>query len=163
MYSIRVEGDTRELLSKLNGWSELDRGKLNAALSEGTRESTMQRFKQSRGPDGKRWKTSVRAASEGGATLIKTAQLRNSIRSKSDATGFAVGTNVKHAATHQFGAEGRVIEAKKAKALRFNVGGRWISKKKVKVNIPARPYLGLDDEDMEEIKAQVEDFISKEV
>lgn len=142
--------------------AEIDRGKISNTLGEGVRESTMERFKQSRGPDGKRWKTSVRAASEGGATLIKTSQLRTSIRSKSDATGFAVGTNVKHAATHQFG-DTRTIVAKRKKALRFRIGDQWISKKKVRVTYPARPFLGLDDDDMEEIKATVEKFISKEV
>lgn len=162
MYSIRVEGDTRELLQTMRNIAELDCKKLNAALGEGVRDSTLERFKQSRGPDGKRWKTSVRAASEGGTTLIKTSQLRTSIRWKSDATGFAVGTNVKHAATHQFG-DTRTIVAKKKKVLRFRIGDQWISKKKVEVTYPARPFLGLNDDDMEEIKATVEDFISKEV
>ena len=79
-----------------------------------------------------------------------------------DASGFAVGTNVKHAATHQFGDKGRTIRAKRAKNLRFQVGGQWISKKKVKVNIPARPFLGLSDEDMQEIKATTEEFIGRD-
>ncbi|MPM52757.1 hypothetical protein SDC9_99519 [bioreactor metagenome] len=162
MYSIRVEGDTRELIQTMRNIADLDRKKLNEALGEGVRESTLERFKQGKGPDGKRWKVSIRAASEGGATLIQTSQLRNSIRSKSDATGFAVGTNVKHAATHQFG-DTRTIEAKKAKALRFRIGDKWIAKKKVKVTFPARPYLGLNDEDMDEIKATVDDFLSREV
>ena len=39
------------------------------------------------------------------------------------------------------------------------MGGRWVTKKQVKVSIPARPFLGLSEEDMEEIKATVEDFI----
>lgn len=73
-----------------------------------------------------------------------------------------VGTNVKHAATHQFGDKGRTIRAKRAKNLRFQVGGQWISKKKVKVNIPARPFLGLSDEDMQEIKATTEEFIGRD-
>lgn len=111
---------------------------------------------------GDRWETSIRAATEGGKTLVQTAQLRNSIRSKSDASGFAVGTNVKHAATHQFGDE-RTIRARRAKALRFQVGGKWVSKKQVRVSIPARPFLGLSDDDLEEIKGTVEDFVSREV
>ena len=68
-------------------------------------------------------------------------------------------TNVKHGATHQFGERGRTIRAKTRKGLRFQVGGRWVTKKQVKVSIPARPFLGLSEEDMEEIKATVEDFI----
>lgn len=109
-------------------YSELDRKGLNTALAEGVRESTLERFKQGRGPDGKRWKTSIRAAETGGKTLIDSSQLRNSIKTTADASGFAVGTNVKHAATHQFGDKGRTIRAKRAKNLRFQVGGQWISK-----------------------------------
>lgn len=162
MYSIRVEGDTRELIEAMKNVAELDRSGLNDALGEGVRTSTVERFKRSRGPDGKRWRTSVRAATTGGTTLVDTAQLRNSITSKSDASGFAVGTNVKHAATHQFG-DTRTIQARKAKALRFRIGDKWVMRKEVKVTIPARPFLGLDDEDMEEIKATIDKTISKEV
>lgn len=162
MYSIRLEGDTRAMLRKIRSFSEIDKKGINAALAEGVRESTLERFRQSKDPGGKRWRTSIRVASEGGKTLIQSAQLRNSINSKSDATGFAVGTNVKHAATHQFGEPGRTIRARKKKALRFHVGGQWVSKKQVRIRIPARPFLGLSDEDMQEIKATVEEFIAKE-
>lgn len=162
MYSIRLEGDTQAMLRKIRSFSEIDKKSINAALAEGVRDSTLERFKKSRDPSGKRWKTSIRAETEGGKTLIQSAQLRNSIKSKSDATGFAVGTNVKHAATHQFGEPGRTIRARRKKALRFQVGGKWVSKKQVRIRIPARPFLGLSDDDMQELKATVEDFIGKE-
>lgn len=161
-YSIRLDGDTRRLLKKIKGFAEIDRKKINATLGNVARESTLERFKQGKDPTGRRWKTSIRAAETGGKTLIDSAQLRNSIRTKSDASGFAVGTNVKHAATHQFGDKGRTIRAKRSKNLRFRIGGTWVSKKKVKVNIPARPFLGLSDEDMQEIKATTEEFIGRD-
>lgn len=113
-------------------------------------------------PGRRRWKTSIRAAQEGGKTLIQSAQLRNSIHAKSDASGFAVGTNVKYAATHQFGEPSRTIRARKKKALRFQVGGKWVTKKQVRITIPARPFLGLSEDDMQEMKATVEEFIQKE-
>lgn len=162
MYSIRLEGDTRAMLRKIQSFSELDRRSINAALAEAVRTSTLERFQQGKGPDGKRWRSSIRADREGGRTLVQTAQLRNSIHSRSDASGFAVGTNVRHAATHQFGEPGRTIRARRKKALRFQVNGRWISKKQVRVTIPARPFLGLSDEDMQELKATVEEFIGGE-
>lgn len=162
MYSIRIEGDTRAMLRKIRSFSEIDKKSINAALAEGVRESTLERFKQSKDPSGKKWRTSIRASSENGKTLILSSQLRNSIKSVSDATGFAVGTNAKHAATHQFGEPGRTIRARKKKTLRFMVDGQWISKKQVRIRIPARPFLGLSDEDMREMKATVEDFIAQE-
>ena len=147
---------------KLDDARKIDKQGINAALAEGARESTLERFKQSKGPDGRRWKTSIRAAQEGGKTLIQSAQLRNSIHAKSDTSGFALGTNVKYAATHQFGESGRTIRARKKKALRFQVGGKWVTKKQVRITIPARPFLGLSEDDMQEMKATVEEFIQKE-
>ena len=74
MYSIRLDGDTRAMLRRIRSFSEIDKQGINAALAEGARESTLERFKQSKGPDGRRWKTSIRAAQEGGKTLIQSAQ-----------------------------------------------------------------------------------------
>jgi phage gpG-like protein len=162
MYDIRLEGDTRAMLRRIRSFSEIDRRSINAALAQGVRESTLERFRQGKSPDGRRWKSSKRAILEGGKTLVKTAQLRNSIHARSDASGFAVGTNAKHAATHQFGEPGRIIRARRKKALRFQIGDKWIMRKQVKVKIPARPFLGLSDEDMQEMKATVEGFIDRE-
>ena len=105
---------------------------------------------------------SKRALAEGGRTLVDSGQLRNSIQVRSDATGFAVGTNVKHASTHQYGVKNRIIKAKNKKYLRFKVDGRWVTRKKVKVTIPARPFLGLSAEDQEELQETVEDFIRQQ-
>ena len=163
MFSIRLEGDTRRLLNQLKGYSALDKKKINEALGEAMRTSTLMRFKIGKSPSGKRWATSIRAQQEGGKTLIKSSVLRNSIQAKSDASGFAIGTNVAYAATHQNGDKGRTIMASRAKALKFKIGDRWVSKKRVKITIPARPFLGLSDDDMREIKATVEDIIGKEV
>lgn len=157
--SIRVDGDASKLLARMKGLSNIDKKSLNEALAEGSRESTLERFKRSRDPSGKRWKTSIRAAQSGGKTLIDTAQLRNSIKSAADETGFAVGTNVIHAATHQLGDPKRTIRAKTARGLRFRVNGHFVTKQQVEVSIPARPFLGISDDDMEEIKATVEDFV----
>ena len=162
MYDIRLEGDTRAMLRRIRSFSEIDRRSINAALAQGVRESTLERFRQGKSPDGRRWKSSKRAILEGGKTLVKTAQLRNSIHARSDASGFAVGTNAKHAATHQFGEPRRTIRARRKKVLRFQYNGKWVSKKQVRVKIPARPFLGLSDEDMQEMKATVEDFIGRE-
>lgn len=162
MYSIRIEGNVREMLQRTEGLGQIDRKGLNATLGEGVRESTLERFKQSRDLSGKLWARSIRAESEGRKTLIQTSQLRNSIRVESDYTGFAVGTNAKHAATHQLGEPGRTIRAKRRKALHFQVDGKWVMRKKVTIRIPARPFLGLSEEDIQEMQDAVEDFISKQ-
>lgn len=54
MYDIRLEGDTRAMLRRIRSFSEIDRRSINAALAQGVRESTLERFRQSKGPDGRR-------------------------------------------------------------------------------------------------------------
>lgn len=161
MYSIRLDGDTKKLMQRIKHFSDMDKKDLNAALGEVVRESTVTRFRTGKGPDGKLWKTSARAALEGGKTLVQSARLKNSIHAKSDASGFAVGTNVIYAATHQMGAKNRTIRAKTSKGLRFKVGGSWITTQKVRVNIPARPFLGISEEDRTEIKRTLEDALGE--
>lgn len=166
MISIRVEGDTRKLLKKAQHLSDIDRKSINKSLGETVRASTRERFKKEKNPDNKKWKKSLRASSQGGVTLTKTAALRNSIRSKADASGFAVGTNLIYGRTHQFGEDGRkiTIKARTSKGLVFKIGDKWIRKKKVTVTvkIPAREFLGINEDDMKEIKSTLEDVLMEE-
>lgn len=158
MYSIRLEGDTTRLMKKLSQLQNMNVKGINTAIGEGLRTSTADRFKEQKEPSGKSWRTSIRASTQGGVTMTDSARLKSSIRSKSDKTGAAVGTNVKYAATHQFG-DKRTIRAKSSKGLRFNVGGQWVTKNKVKVNIPARPFLGISKDDEQEIRGILEDAL----
>ncbi|MEA4892643.1 MAG: phage virion morphogenesis protein [Peptococcaceae bacterium] len=159
-YSIRLEGDVRDLRKKLGRLqlSGAEKTSLNLALAETLRESTMTRFDTGTGPDGRKWKKSIRAEAEGGQTLVNTADLKNSIHAMASDTAAAVGTNKKYARTHQFG-DSRTIRTKRKKSLAFRIGGKWIVRKQVHVTIPARPFLGITDEDMTEIRATVAEFI----
>ena len=125
-YSIRLEGDVRKLMKRLKHYSDLDKKHITAAMAEAVRTSTLERYKQEKDPEGKKWKSSIRAEAEGGKTLTDTARLRNSIRAKSDASGFTVGTNTIYASTHQLGEKGRkiTIRAKSSKGLVFKIGDR---------------------------------------
>ena len=165
-YSIRLEGDVRKLMKRLKHYSDLDKKHITAAMAEAVRTSTLERYKQEKDPEGKKWKSSIRAEAEGGKTLTDTARLRNSIRAKSDASGFTVGTNTIYASTHQLGEKGRKItlRAKTSKGLVFKIGDRWIRKRQVtvRVKIPARPFLGLSDDDLQEIKGTLEDALGEE-
>lgn len=149
--SVRIDGEVEELLARLNQMSEIDRAGVMNAIAEGIRTSTLERFRSEESPEGSKWKPSIRAERKGGKTLTKSAGLKNSIKAQADGSGAAVGTNLIYAATHQFGAE-RTIRAKKSRYLRFQIGDRWVSVPSVRVNIPARPFLGISQEDKEEIK-----------
>ena len=159
-YSIRLEGDVGPLRKKLAALklSGPDLAELNQTLAEALRASTLRRFNTATGPDGKKWKKSIRAAAEGGQTLVNTADLKNSIHAIATSEVAAVGTNKDYARTHQFG-DARTIRARRKKALAFQVGGKWVSRKSVQVDIPPRPFMGIDDEDLAETRAMVADFI----
>lgn len=165
-YSIRLEGDVRKLMKRLKHYSDLDKKHITAAMAEAVRTSTLERYKQEKDPEGKKWKSSIRAEAEGGKTLTDTARLRNSIRAKSDVSGFTVGTNTIYASTHQLGEKGRkiTIRAKTSKGLVFKIGDQWIRKRQVtvRVKIPARPFLGLSEDDLQEIKGTLEDALGEE-
>ena len=162
MSSIKAElsGDTDELLKRLKRLSQLEiRGALNS-IAEGLRTSTVERFTEEKSPEGKKWKPSIRAQEEGGKTLTKTSQLKTSIRSEVSDSGLAVGTNDIRAATHQFGDE-RTIRAKNKQYLTFKIGGQWKKVTSVKVNIPARPFLGISEEDEQDIKDALEEIVEE--
>jgi phage gpG-like protein len=79
------------------------------------------------------------AAGRGPRTLMVTGTLRNSIHAgmASGADFARIGTDVKYAAVHQFGA---TITPRNAKALRFRLpGGGWATSSRVV--IPPRPFL----------------------
>lgn len=152
---VRLDGESEKLLKKLRSMENIDfKGVLNA-IGEGLRTSVMERFDRGESPEGQKWKPSIRAEEAGGKTLVKTAALKSSIHLKSDGRGLAVGTNDIRAATHQFG-DTRTIKAKKGKYLRFQVAGNWRSVKSVTVHIPARPFLGISEDDGNEIREILE-------
>lgn len=151
---VKVTGDNRRLIKRLQMMAELDVKGINKSIAEGIRTSTMERFRLEKDPEGKKWKPSIRVREEGGKTLTETAKLKTSIRSTVSAGGWAVGTNDIRAATHQFGDE-RTIRARKGPVLRFKVNGVWVSTKQVHIRIPARPFLGISEDDDKMIRAEL--------
>lgn len=162
MPSVKAEltGNTDALLKRLGQLGNLEaRGAMNA-MAEGLRASTVERFTKQESPEGEKWKPSIRAREEGGKTLTKTAQLKNSIRAKASGGGIAVGTNDIRAATHQFGDE-RTVRAKNKPYLQFRIGGQWKRAVSVKVKIPPRPFLGISGQDEQDIKDALEEIFEE--
>ncbi|XQE65774.1 phage virion morphogenesis protein [Pseudomonas sp. P3C3] len=119
--------------------------------------STRERFSTQTGPDGQRWKPSLRALHSGGKTLTKDGHLGDSITSQADSEAAEWGTNRIYAAVHQFGA---TIAAKAGQFLRFAIPGLgWASKRQVKIE--ARAFLGVSAEDSREILDLAADHITQ--
>ncbi|NHM25458.1 phage virion morphogenesis protein [Desulfofundulus sp. TPOSR] len=142
MSGVRLEGDWKKLEENLHRLARVNWTRLHKEIGEHLVSSTQERFKTETAPDGTKWPQSIRAREEGGQTLSDTRRLRNSISYAARPDRVEVGTNDKRAPVHQFGA---TIRPSRAKALKFQVGGRWAVKKLVR--IPARPFLGLSDDD----------------
>jgi phage virion morphogenesis protein len=118
--------------------------------------STQRRFEDEAGPDGNPWPESLRKKLLGGRTLTDTAALVSSITHEATTSSVAIGTNLIYAAIHQVGG---TIRAKTEKGLRFRSPGNggWV--RKSEVEMPARPFLGLDEDDEAEIRALAADWL----
>jgi phage virion morphogenesis protein len=134
-----------------------DRQQLSETLGEQLVSSTIERFEDEIGPDGDGWKKSRRAEDEGGQTLSDKGHLKASINYEASPVAVVVGTTDKvKGAIHQFGG---TIKPKKGKFLKFKTGTGFAAVKKV--TMPARPYLGINEEDIEEAKETIRLFIQK--
>lgn len=114
---------------------------LNMNLAQEAQALVAEGFRKQRDPEGRAWKPSIRARLEGGQTLSKTGRLRTAWAGRKaitrlNAKVFTLMNRTKYAAIHQ---KGGLIKAKRAKYLRFKIGGRFISRKQVR--IPARPMI----------------------
>lgn len=123
-------------------------------------DSTKERLRSSNAsPEGVAWPTSMRAALDGGKTLVDSSRLVNSIQYIAGAQQVEVGTNVIYAGIHQTGGD---ILPKNGKALSFGLpGGGWATVGKV--TIPARPYLGISAQDRNDLTAAAVDYLEAQV
>lgn len=151
---IKLTGDYKKFNKQLHKLVNFNFTGLHKEIGEFLTESTKDRFKSEEGPEGKKWEPSYRAQSSGGKTLTKNATLKNSITYRESSKNVDVGTNIIYAAVHQ---KGKKIKAKDANYLKFKVGDTWVQKKSVE--IPARPFLGISDEDRKEIQNIIKDRI----
>lgn len=147
---LTMSEDFARFKKDLAALSDFDPLALNKSIGEGLVSSTKKRFETGKAPDGTSWPESYRVKEKGGKTLAENAHLKNSINPHATATSVEVGTNLKYAHVHQ---NGMVIKPKTAKFLHFQSGGLWANKKQV--TIPKRPFLGISDEDVEEIDSTV--------
>lgn len=122
--------------------------------------STRGRFDSGMGPDGVPWLPSRRAVETGGQTLKDTGNLQDSIRYEVGTDEVEVGVDGRnpsseHAATHQFGAH---ITPKNGPFLVFtSPGGGLVFAREV--DIPARPFLGIDAADVSDLELLWGDYM----
>jgi phage virion morphogenesis protein len=183
---IKITVDDPEVLSHLEQLQKAvdDIRPAEEAIGAYLVTSTQRRFERETGPDGTKWpRLSARTANRriggrrrGSDNILRvTRRLEQSVFSDVDQDGIHVGTNVVYAAIHQLGGEINMptrtqtiyqhYSAKEDRLdPRFRSKGRSnfardVAVKAHSITMPARPYLGLDDADRQEIAAIIEDHL----
>jgi phage virion morphogenesis (putative tail completion) protein len=113
-----------------------NRQALMETIGETLVSSTLERFDNEEDPQGDKWQATKR----GGAILQDSGGLKGSIVYEAGLDQVVVGTNKVYGAIHQFGGD----------------TGRYHG-----VTLPARPYLGISEEDRKEIKHMCELYMIK--
>jgi len=161
-FKIDIEFDDAELQRSLNGLLSMgeDLTLMMNRIGSAVEASTKERIDLTNlAPDGNPWKPSRRALADGGRTLVKSGDLRDSIHHEASGNEVVIGPeDLPYAAIHQFGG---VIKPKNAKKLAFKtpLGMAFLDQ----VTIPARPYLGISRDDEAEISSILEDFMREAV
>ena len=134
---------------------------------------TMRHFQQEQSPDGVKWKPLSAARirqrnkrHKGGRMkiLTDTGELRRSVAYKAFKSRVIFGSVLKYAAIHQFGG---TVTVRKEGVYKNNYGPgkpkggsysyRW------NVNIPARPYLGVTEEDKNKVLSMMKEYLKRNV
>lgn len=140
------------VLSLVANFADMDTDALLTVIGDLGETQTRRRIEEEKtAPDGIPWQENA----EGTSILFRTGKhLRNSLGHYVSGDTVAWGSYWEHAHVHQNGA---VITPKNARMLSFFIGGRRVFAKKV--TIPARPFLGLSDDNKQEIRDVVTDFL----
>lgn len=153
------------------------------AIGQYGETSTRLRFKNQRGPDGQAWLPSQRARRTGGQTLVHRARLLRSITHQASASSAEWGSNAVYAGVHQGGGKierlahsswlrlrtnkaGALLRQADhanlsvfAKATHKNAVTRRYTVGAYTINMPARPFLGVNADDGREILAVAQDAV----
>lgn len=161
-YDFHEAAKVERLLQELRGF---DRNELLHAVGDIVEQQTTNRIKNERtGPDGVLWPEWSRSYADtrhqGNSLLQDSGDLLKSVAYYVESDAVFIGAGVEYAHVHQDGARvpPRVIRPANGKALAFN----GIVRRSVKfpgATIPARPFLGVSDENGEEITAEIVAFL----
>lgn len=153
---IKIEVQDQAVIAALNrliqAGSEL--APVLAAIGRQVKTNVQLGFVAGRDPYGRPW-AALRVRQ--GQPLRDTGRLMGSIDYRVAGDAVEIGTNVRYAPTHQFGA---TIRAKRPRGLIFPVPGGWVRKRQV--TVPARPFFPSDvlpDPWREDILSIIHDYL----
>lgn len=134
------------------------------SIGEALRDSTEQRFTTSTAPNGQRWaanRPSTIAAKGSNKPNVHHGVLRNSVNYSASESVLELKSDRNYAAFAQFGTRAHKIKPKRGGALAFiGAGGASVFAKSVNhPGTPARPFLGISNEDRREIIAEAREYL----
>lgn len=143
-------------IAAIEGLAHLPTEQLMSNIGTVLENSTRKRIHETKtSPDGVPWPPN-RA---GNPTLERTGEnLLQSVAFIASASDVLAGAGWEHAHVHQ---NGMVISAKGAKKLHFVIGNQHIFRDRV--TIPARPFVGMSEEDGHKVTELVTDFLGAHV
>ncbi len=152
MSGVRLEHDSADLARLTGFFSNLigaDTSPMMDEVGAHVVSRTVGRLHDQVDIHGQPLEPSRRAKDEGGKTLIDHGHLRDSYTHNVTNGGDSVeiGSNMVYAAIHHYG--GKIVP-KTAGALHFQIGDRHIIVKSV--TMPARPVLGIDEQDEDDLR-----------
>lgn len=157
------DAEVKNLLQQL-GDRARDLSRPMKLAGEHMRFSIEQNFAEGGRPT--KWPVSARAKRDSGQTLVDTNRLQSSITYAVGKDSLTIGTNLIYGRVHQLGINRmvpvgdhlRLIKQAFGKKLKFPV---WVNVERHArhMQLPARPFLVLQDEDKEEIKFIIRDYL----
>lgn len=142
IFTVEQDGleSINERLGRLLDMGEDSFRDLLAEIGEDIVSQVRTSFEEQKSPGGDAWEPSIRAAEEGGQTLVDSARLETSINYEVGSDEVEVGTNVVYGAIHQFGGQ----------------AGRGH-----KTTITARPYIPGDETEIAGLPGLIDDYIER--
>lgn len=169
MVQARIEIDHRAVSDKLEAMARRARNltPAYAVFGDYLVRETEGRFASETAPDGTRWAALSKgyaATKKGPKILTEKHFLRQSINRQAESRMLKVGTPVAYAAMHQLGLKKALsIPAHRRKVKSRSGKGRsgvaFVSAHTRKVSIQARPFLGMNDADREELRETVKEYL----
>lgn len=151
--TVDVSEIAAHIVPKLKRLADIDKSALLDVLGALGVSQTQKRIaSEKRSPDGEAWRPNRR----GGSILVLEGHLLGSIDHQVGSDEVSWGSSLVYAAIHQTGG---TIRAKSGKSLHFMMGNQHFFPKSV--TIPARPYLGLSEENKQEIADTLNEWISE--
>ncbi len=157
MAGVKIEVKDSEIRNALNKVSQKTEHLEPLLFQIGTiiEESTKDRFETETDPAGQKWKPSISALNgTSRKTLTKDGYLSDGIHFKVSKDKVEVGSNAIYAAIHQLGG---TIKPKNKQNLAFKIGKKVILASKVEM--PARPFLGISEKDKDVIGRAIKDYM----